>query len=147
LTYHNAPRQALLMAAISMLSVPAFGGTGPEAMTLNGSAQLVTAGKQTVLVLTKAVGSTAGTAFTTEMVPFGPLFRFTTFFQFQMTNPGGICAADGMTFTIQAESPTALGGDGGGLGYTTIVPSMAVEFDTCDIGAVYENRKGCIGSA
>ena len=50
---------------------------------------------------------------------------FTTDFVFQMSNPVG----DGMTFTIQNDGTTALGGDGGGLGYAGIAKSVAIKFD------------------
>jgi Legume lectin domain/Chitobiase/beta-hexosaminidase C-terminal domain len=50
---------------------------------------------------------------------------FTNNFTFQIANPG----ADGITFTIQGDSPTALGGNGGSLGYAGIGNSVAVKFD------------------
>jgi hypothetical protein len=37
---------------------------------------------------------------------------------------------DGITFTIQSNSPAALGASGGGLGYAGIANSVAVKFDT-----------------
>jgi Legume lectin domain len=132
----------LLAGALALLNLPAFGDVyeRPGELTLNGSAQLITVHRHTFLELTKAQQNVTGTAFTTQRIFFGRGFRFKTFFQFQMANPGGICAADGMTFTIQADSPAALGGGGGGLGYTGIAPSVAIEFDTCDIGATYETN-------
>ena len=51
--------------------------------------------------------------------------QFTTQFTFQLSNP----AADGITFTIQNNGPTALGGSGGGLGYARIPNSVAIKFD------------------
>jgi hypothetical protein len=50
---------------------------------------------------------------------------FTNDFTFQIANPG----ADGITFTIQGNSPTALGGGGGSLGYAGMGNSVAVKFD------------------
>ena len=52
---------------------------------------------------------------------------FTTSFNFQLTN----AIADGFTFTIQGNNPTALGplGNGGGLGYTGMPLSVAIKFD------------------
>ncbi len=50
---------------------------------------------------------------------------FTTNFTFQLTS----AVADGFTFTIQNDSPTAVGGGGGGLGYGAITNSVAVKFD------------------
>jgi hypothetical protein len=59
------------------------------------------------------------------------LSNFSTTFTMQI-RPGVIIPpplADGMTFTIQGNSPTALGGEGGGLGYFSIRNSVAVVFD------------------
>jgi hypothetical protein len=55
---------------------------------------------------------------------------FTNDFSFQITNPG----ADGFAFVIQGNTPTALGGSGGALGYgsgslAAIPNSVAVKFD------------------
>ncbi|MBT9332595.1 chitobiase/beta-hexosaminidase C-terminal domain-containing protein [Paracidobacterium acidisoli] len=50
---------------------------------------------------------------------------FSTSFTFQLSNP----AADGMTFAIQNAGLTALGGNGGYLGYGGIANSLAVKFD------------------
>ena len=50
---------------------------------------------------------------------------FATDFNFQLTDP----AADGFTFTIQNVGPSALGSDGGSLGYAGIGNSVAVKFD------------------
>lgn len=60
---------------------------------------------------------------------------FTTDFSFQLS--GSPPLADGITFTVQAEGPTALGPSGGGLGYGPdhvsgapgIPRSMAIKFD------------------
>lgn len=74
-----------------------------------------------------------GSAFTTSAKSVG---SFSTAFTFRLTNPGGITdgfgqtGADGFTFTIQAIGPGALGGGGGGLGYQSLSPSVAVEWDT-----------------
>src|SRR5262249_17336952 len=59
------------------------------------------------------------------------LSNFTISFTFQI-RPGVINhppLADGFTFTIQGNSPTALGGEGGGLGYFSIGNSIGVVFD------------------
>jgi hypothetical protein len=59
------------------------------------------------------------------------LQSFTTMFTFQI-RPGVINPprlADGFTFTIQGNSLSALGGEGGGLGYFGIRNSVAVKFD------------------
>ncbi|HXN24632.1 MAG TPA: fibronectin type III domain-containing protein [Candidatus Dormibacteraeota bacterium] len=59
------------------------------------------------------------------------LSNFSTTFTLQI-RPGVIIPpplADGMTFTIQGNSPTELGSEGGGLGYFSIRNSIAVVFD------------------
>ena len=59
------------------------------------------------------------------------LRNFSSTFTFQV-RPGVINPprlADGFTFTIQGNSPSALGGEGGGLGYFGIRNSVAVKFD------------------
>ncbi len=126
----NGTRRYILQAVVAcLLGIPAFGA--PGALTLNGSAKVVTGPHgNSVLWLTPAAESQAGSAFTTVGVPFGPRYLFSTFFQFQMTDPGSYGASDGMTFTLQTESATALGVSGGNLGYGGITPSVAVEFNT-----------------
>jgi hypothetical protein len=54
--------------------------------------------------------------------------QFTTDFTFQIT-PASASIADGMTFTIQNQGLTALGGIGQALGYQDIKTSVAVKFD------------------
>jgi hypothetical protein len=54
--------------------------------------------------------------------------NFTTDFSFQTS--AGSPTADGLTFTLQNQGTTALGGAGGNLGYgLTTTPSVAVKFD------------------
>jgi hypothetical protein len=121
-------RELVVMACL--LSLPAFGATGADTtdLTLNGSAKIITGGKGSpVLWLTPAQQSQAGSAFTTNSISFN---EFSTFFQFQMTDPGYYGASDGMTFTLQTEGATALGANGGDLGYAGITPSVAVGFKT-----------------
>ena len=57
--------------------------------------------------------------------------NFTTDFNFVIT-PAGANTADGFTFTLQGNAPTALGIGGGSLGYETIANSVAVKFDLYD---------------
>ena len=133
------PRLTLSAIVASLLSIPTFGvtamafsdSTAVPDLTLNGSARvLATPNGRSVILLTPAKQSRAGSAFTTNSIVFNPRYTFRTFFQFQMTDPGAQGAADGMTFVLQTESANALGGDGGSLGYMGITPSVAVEFDT-----------------
>lgn len=68
----------------------------------------------------------AGSVFATTMVNFS---NWSASFNFQLTS-GTQPIADGITFTMQSNGPTALGSSGGGLGYAGILNSVAVKFDT-----------------
>jgi hypothetical protein len=118
--------------AIDILPVasaaPAFTNfAGASGLALNGSAKV----NGNNLQLTDGGMNEAGSAFT--VVPVS-VALFTTSFSFQLVNPN----ADGITFVLQGVSPTALGGSGGGLGYShdpgtgaggAIGKSVAVKFD------------------
>jgi hypothetical protein len=76
-----------------------------------------------LLTLTNGGTSEAGSAFYTTPVN---IQAFTNDFSFQLTD----ALADGFTFTIQDAGPTALGPNGGSLGYGTAMgASIAVKFD------------------
>jgi Cu/Ag efflux protein CusF len=92
-----------------------FSGAG---LTLNGNS----AYSGTRLRLTDGGTFEAASAFYTTAVN---VQNFTTNFSFQLTNPG----ADGITFTLQGNAPTALGANGQNLGYGGIGTSVAVKFD------------------
>ena len=87
-------------------------------LSLNGSASLSAA----TLELTNGGLGEAGSAFFSAPVN---IQSFETEFFFQLTN----AVADGLTFTIQNEGPSALGHAGGGLGYYRIYNSVAIKFD------------------
>ena len=72
--------------------------------------------------LTNGGTDEAGSAFYTTPVDVASI---TTDITFQLSNP----TADGMTFTLQNDGPSALGGYGGDLGYYGIPKSVAVKFD------------------
>jgi sugar lactone lactonase YvrE len=58
---------------------------------------------------------------------------FDTTFQFQLgegSDNNGTNGSDGFAFVVQNSSPTELRGGGGGLGYSGIPNSLAIEFDT-----------------
>jgi hypothetical protein len=101
-------------------------GFSSAGLTLNGKAAL----SGTRLRLTDGRAGEASSAFSNTLVS---VQSFTNDFSFQLTSP----TADGFTFTIQGNSPTALGTGGGGLGYGPSHPggtpgigkSMAVKFD------------------
>jgi hypothetical protein len=87
------------------------------------------------LRLTQALKNQDGGAFSASPISLGLNASFSTFFSFAILGRGGAdvgnSGADGLTFTLQANS-TALGGNGGGLGYEGVPNSVAVEFDTYD---------------
>ena len=99
------------------INYPAGGFTSTQ-LDLNLGA-FVTGG---ILELTDGGSAESRSAwFSTEV----PITSFITDFNFQQLNAN----ADGMTFAIQNYAPTAVGGDGGGLGYSGIADSIAIKFD------------------
>jgi fibronectin type 3 domain-containing protein len=105
-----------------------FAGSG-AIMSLQGSAKVV----GSLLQLTNGGTLEAASAFSHDRVGVGV---FTTQFSFQLKNP----VADGVTFCIQGTGRTALGTNGGGLGYGAnsaggsggIGKSIAIKFDLHD---------------
>ena len=96
-------------------------------LLLNFDANIVTNGSgERVLRLTPAQNMSGGSAFNKEMVSLEDDRSFSTYFTFQMHGGSG---ADGLVFTVQADSNTK-GTKGGTLGYYGISPSVAVKFDT-----------------
>jgi hypothetical protein len=75
--------------------------------------------------LTDAGANEAGTVFSNTKVN---ITNFSTTFVFRFSE-GTVPRADGITFIIQANSPQALGGNGGSLGYGGIHNSVAIKFD------------------
>ena len=108
-------------------------------MTFNGSTGL----DDTRLQLTDGGQNEAGSAFFNVAQN---IQSFTTDFTFQLSNPAG----DGMTFTIQNAGLTALGPNGGGLGYGPAAPggpggiptSVAIKFDLFSNQAKGANSTG-----
>jgi sugar lactone lactonase YvrE len=96
-------------------------GFSAGTIQLNGSAAF----SGTSLELTDGQPNEAGSAF--YKVPLSAQ-GFSTDFTFQLTD----AAADGFTFTIQSDSPTALGSLGGSLGYRHIANGLAIKFDLFD---------------
>lgn len=88
-----------------------------------------TAVSGSALRLTGAGGNQAGAGYSTTGVALGAGATFSTSFQFQMTQTGGIAPADGITFVL-AQGTSGLGGLGGGMGYQGVGNSVAIEFDT-----------------
>lgn len=131
----------LAVAAVTVLAAtgsadagfvfPSFGSPDvapPGTLRLNGAAAVV----PPVLRVVRNEGSLAGSAF--HVVPqvvangFETTFRFRIFDGNELPNRGG----DGLAFVLQnaAAGTAAIGNGGGGLGYTGIPNSLAVEFDT-----------------
>ena len=84
---------------------------------------------------------------------FGPgnePLSFSTNFQFQITEPGGItdedgAGADGIAFVLTPN--TNLGGAGIGIGYQGLQNTVAIEFDTYNNGAIDDNNGNHVGLA
>ena len=116
--------------ATVLISYPDFSSTA--GLTLVGSAA-PTGGPLNQLQITPAEFSQAGAAYSTSAVTLGPSDTFSTTFQFQFTQAGGVVGspADGITFVLAA-SPNGLGSAGGALGYGGVGNSVAIEFDTYD---------------
>jgi hypothetical protein len=106
----NAVAAMLLCAVISAAQVT----TSTTPWTLNGSAKLqkLPDGGGFRLRLTPNQTGQAGSAFLSSPIAFGADYKFSYYFQFQMTD-ANFQASDGMTFILQTEGPTALGAGGG----------------------------------
>ncbi len=92
-------------------------------LKLNGDAAKV--GNK--LQLTAAEGSQTGSVFTKRRL-INPSKSFKSKFKAEITDVGGE-GADGIAFVLQPGPKEALGAGGGGLGYSHIAPSLAVELD------------------
>ncbi|HET6483521.1 MAG TPA: L-type lectin-domain containing protein [Actinoplanes sp.] len=112
-----------------LIDYPTFKGAAQN-LDRNGAADLITAsgskGKQRVLRLTPGGYQQAGSAWSTTKLDVGKSFESRFRAYLHHFKPG----ADGIAFVVQTQGRRALGGWGGGLGYRTIKPSLAVEFDT-----------------
>lgn len=97
--------------------------TGASGIRLNGDAQIF----GSVLRLTETQQDQVGSAFLEQMLEIDHDAYLFTQFTFEMSGNGG--GADGMAFLIQSGAVGALGGLGGGLGYSGIQPSLIVELD------------------
>ncbi len=111
-------------------------------LKLNGD----TAQVGSALRLAKASDFSSGSAFTTNQIALGTGNSFSTYFQFQISNSGGLgdgdgAGADGLVFVVQTVSNN-VGSSGGGIGYSSISPSMGVEFDTFDNGSGFGDPNG-----
>ena len=97
--------------------------------------------------LTDGGGGESGSVFTNNRVD---ITKFTSTFTFLIHTPGSNPFADGMAFVIQSNSPTALDGTGGGLGYGSDTPggprgirnSIAIKFDIYQNATETDNATG-----
>ena len=116
-----------------------------SAFTLNGNAldvdNPVLANGRQVLRLTPASPDQASSAYLTQSLALSKCLSFSSFFSFQITLPS-VDGADGLTFAIQSQGPTALGVFGYGLGFQGVYQSLAVEFDTYDNGGGTDQNNG-----
>ncbi|MDQ1264926.1 MAG: hypothetical protein QG635_76, partial [Bacteroidota bacterium] len=86
------------------------------------------------LRLTSTVKNTSGAAWRSDPVPVKNGFK--TEFTFRMSegwndfNDGSLPGADGIAFVLQNSRNDAVGSNGGGIGYSGIPNSLAIEFDT-----------------
>jgi hypothetical protein len=81
----------------------------------------------------------AGSVFTTDKVSAS---EWSTTFWIRLHEGTQPNIADGLTFTLQANNPSALGGGGGGLGYQGINHSVAIKFDVFDNQGETNNSTG-----
>ena len=113
---------------VALLDFSAGFAGSTNKLTYNGSATI----NGTKAELTNGGNNQAGSVFSTSAVD---VTKFNSQFTFQLR--AGSSTADGFTFCIQGNTPTALGPSGGGLGYGPdhtggtggIINSMAVKFD------------------
>ena len=128
--------------AASLIGFGAAGGPPPTfidlgngfitgALTFNGSA----IASNGVLQLTANQPGEASSAFYTTPVS---TTTFSTDFAFKLLDP----LAEGLTFTIQANNPNAIGTGGGGLGYQGIGKSIALKLDLRDTAGEGDNSTG-----
>jgi hypothetical protein len=115
-----------LLTASPQISFANFSST--TGLVTNGyGSNPTTASSQ--LVLTDGANNEARTVF------YGTKEGIDTFStSFTVVIGAGASTADGFTFTVQGQASTALGTNGGNLGYTGITPSVAAGFNFFDDG-------------
>ncbi len=111
------------------------GFTDHSDMLASGSAQFTT---ENLLRLNNNFGQ-AGSAAEVQRVG---IRGFTTSFEVRLHEGTQPNPADGFTFLIQTNGPTALGGGGGSLGYQGIPNSVAIKFDVFNNEGESDNSTG-----
>jgi hypothetical protein len=116
------------------LDVTAHNNNALNTVTFDNVTITGTTGPLTTPVARLADGdhNEAGSIFTKQVVPFT---NFSTTFTFQDIK--GLGTGDGFTFMIQGNGPSALGGNGGGMGSIGIAKSVAVKFDFWSHGSLH----------
>ncbi len=120
-------------ASALTVSFPDFSDV--SAWQLNGNA----AQAGSVLRVTPSKPVQSGSAFLSSPISLLNQNSFSAFFQFRLSNPGGMVdsdgvqGADGIVFTLQTVSNTA-GGVGSGIGFSGLPNSVGVEFDSWNNG-------------
>jgi hypothetical protein len=133
----NVTRATVGPASINHFVSPGNPGfTDHSDMQANGSAQFTT---ENLLRLNNDF-SQGGSAF--EALQRVGIRGFATSFQVRLHEGTQPNPADGFTFTIEANSPTALGAGGGALGYQGIPNSVAIKFDVFDNQGETANSTG-----
>ena len=129
ITAAMSPPGASAAEADPLIDYPTFKGASTT-LDRNGTADLITSSgskvKQRILRLTAGGFRQSGSAYSTQKLDISESFESTFKVYLHHGQPG----ADGIAFIVQGESPRALGGWGGGLGYRGIDKSVAIEFDT-----------------
>ncbi len=122
--------QAFVPGVVTLIDKSA-GFAANSDLTRTNSAAFVNVGATTVARLTPAQNGQSGSVFSNNLVNVAG--NWTSQFTFQI-HGGSATRADGLAFVIQRNSPTALGGGGGSLGYAGIANSIAIKFDIFDGG-------------
>jgi hypothetical protein len=129
-----------LPAFAQTISFPGF--SSATGLTLAGTAAIAKTNDGAVVRLTRAICCSAGSAFTSSAIPFAiGADTFSTFFQFRLTNPGGLSAADGFVFVLRKAGSAGLGQTADHQGYDGIGSSLGVKFDTYkNTGEINDNH-------
>ena len=135
-TLSSTRRATLLLAALAAAAIaPRSAAAQFAGMQLNGSAALNGSNQ---LVLTPASGGT-GSAFATAPIATSSIQSFTATFNYFI---GGGSGADGLAFVVQGAGPGALGGGGGGIGYSGLPNSVGALFRTYIYNVVQAGTNG-----
>lgn len=131
-------------ASAATISFPDFSDVSE--LQLNGNAATAVSDGKTVLRVTPSLPFQSGSAFVKDAISLSNQASFSAFFQFRISNPGGIGdidgqGADGLVFAVQTVS-NMVGGVGGGIGYASLDNSLGIEFDTFDDGLIIDNFDG-----